>query len=303
MLESKHAIEHLAQLKPNSIFRTFIDSLPTIKKIHSILNHPYLATTRLQTDGINLSDAVCIWLTCREVLNKVQQTIDHADLNLCANIIANLNARFTTLFTPTAKAAVFLDPRLCDVLSAEDKRTAICTLGQIWEYICQFSGRQQRENDNAADDNENTVSEIGVLDEFIAASSGTIPAMRSDSIWGGKVATLNYQKQQSEILFELREYDRKKEKAPANPREVNYLLTFWKQKASTCPELYDIAKFIALIPPTQVAVERTFSVVKYVLDDRRMRLFPKMLNAIVCIRLHKVLANDIMQFELNALNC
>lgn len=81
---------------------------------------------------------------------------------------------------------------------------------------------------------------------------------RSDSIWGGKSASINYHKEQPNFLFELRQYDRNKEKVIINLTEVNFLQNFWKQKTSTHPELYDSVQFVALMAPTQVVVGRTF---------------------------------------------
>lgn len=55
---------------------------------------------------------------------KIQLRITDAKMNLGSEIITNLNSRLDSLLTPT-KAAVFMDPRLCDILSIDDKRIAI----------------------------------------------------------------------------------------------------------------------------------------------------------------------------------
>ena len=64
-------------------------------------------------------------------------------------------------------------------------------------------------------------------------------------------------------------------------KDVNILL-WWSQNGP--PELQDVALTILALPVTQVSVERTFSGLKYILDDLRMKLKNDIIDAVMILR-------------------
>lgn len=63
--------------------------------------------------------------------------------------------------------------------------------------------------------------------------------------------------------------------------------------------LYQIAEVITGIPPTQVPVERQFSVLGIVYTNRRVNLKPQMIENIILIKLNKDIAYQIFERELH----
>ena len=64
------------------------------------------------------------------------------------------------------------------------------------------------------------------------------------------------------------------------------VLTYWYEKRFTHPLLYKLLTIVFGVPATQVSVERSFSVLKFILNDYRTRLGKEILEEIMLIRLN-----------------
>nr|XP_044250883.1 uncharacterized protein LOC108069747 [Drosophila takahashii] len=64
------------------------------------------------------------------------------------------------------------------------------------------------------------------------------------------------------------------------------VLSFWKEKQNTDPELYALSNVCFAVPPTQVTIERAFSTLKLVLTDNRNRLSEETLENILLVKLN-----------------
>ena len=60
------------------------------------------------------------------------------------------------------------------------------------------------------------------------------------------------------------------------------ILAWWRQDGPR--ELLEVAYVILALPVSQVSVERTFSGLRYIMDDLRMRLNDKSIDAIMILR-------------------
>lgn len=69
------------------------------------------------------------------------------------------------------------------------------------------------------------------------------------------------------------------------PLNSNILL-FWDSNKNSCLELSMVAKVILSIPMTQVSVERNFSALKFILEDKRSNLTKKNLDNILMVKLN-----------------
>lgn len=71
------------------------------------------------------------------------------------------------------------------------------------------------------------------------------------------------------------------------------ILLYWESRKDTDPVLYQLASMANTIPPTQVTVERAFSILSLVYNARRTRLSPDLLQYILLINLNKDLVPGI----------
>lgn len=75
-----------------------------------------------------------------------------------------------------------------------------------------------------------------------------------------------------------------------------HTLDFWKRSEvkESFPALYQLSTLVNAVPVTQVSVERAFSIVAFILSERRCQLAEKTLNDILMIRLNKQLFEKII---------
>lgn len=65
------------------------------------------------------------------------------------------------------------------------------------------------------------------------------------------------------------------------------------QKKTSDRELYGLSQIVLSAPCTQVSVERGFSALSYILNDRRLRLTNQNLEIIIFIKLNKSLYENV----------
>lgn len=66
---------------------------------------------------------------------------------------------------------------------------------------------------------------------------------------------------------------------------------YWKSQKSISPDLYKLAQVVLAVPATQVSVERSFSALNLILNNRRTSLSEKTLKEIMFVKLNKSLFN------------
>lgn len=79
------------------------------------------------------------------------------------------------------------------------------------------------------------------------------------------------------------------------------ILQFWEDKKKDYPALYELAMVIYAIAPTQVTVERNFSVLGYIFNDRRSNLSQKLLEDVLLIVLNQDLFELVNEEKINTL--
>lgn len=80
------------------------------------------------------------------------------------------------------------------------------------------------------------------------------------------------------------------------------IIDYWNSQKSRQKHLYELAKCVYAIPPTEVEIERDFSQLNFVLTHRRGNLSEKNLEAILRIHLNKEIFFIIKKEELLKIN-
>lgn len=84
-----------------------------------------------------------------------------------------------------------------------------------------------------------------------------------------------------------------------NPESTKMsIIDFWESVEMNHPKLYEIAMVVYAIPPTEVEIERDFSILEFVFSGRRCKLSKHLIDDILLIKLNKDLFQIIKQEEL-----
>lgn len=88
---------------------------------------------------------------------------------------------------------------------------------------------------------------------------------------------------------------------PSRLSSKESILQFWENSEKDHPELYALATVVYSIPPTEVQIERDFSKLNYVFNDRRCSLIADRLEDIMILNLNTDLFYITKERELNEL--
>lgn len=276
LLQCKATVQYLAETKNVKMAQLLLKKWSDFKEIVAVMRIPYKATIALQKQDLTLSDAYGIWLKINIHLQAV------AKKRLCKTNFATclskaLDERKKTIFNnPAMLGAIYLDPRFrCEILRDQQLiDQSIKTLLNLWRRIITLSGDSANEsilsstkescdlNFSADFDNPD------ILDKYLSRANGSIDMQQN--------ATSHILAIEEEIeLFNA-------EKLPSNASIISY----WESAKEQNQRLYELAKVIYAIPPTEVQIERDFSTLEFIFSQRRQRLSAEMLEAILTLNLN-----------------
>lgn len=245
----------------------FLYKLPEIKEMSSALKICYDATVEMQAESFSLSDFYGTWLAIERRLKSLIFTSrcpEFAD-----TLLKNIDVRGPSLLNTEAMiCAVYLDKRFAFKLTPSEQNIARTSLKKLFHRV-QAEKMQHTPLDATNYDRDSFEAEL--LSEEITMIS-TEPVHFEES---------------------LRAYE-------AIERQPNKgsLLEFWKKNKEVHPEVYEVASIVHSIPPTQSTVERSFSILSYILSCRRTKLSPELLENILLINLNRELVDEINQRDL-----
>lgn len=178
------------------------------------------------------------------------------------------------LNTTAMICAVYLDKRFACKLTLNEKSIARASLTKLFHHV--HAEKLQHS------------SIVAVAQSFGEESDSFEAEMRADEI--AILSTTNeVDFQKSLLTYEAIERQHNK----------SSLLDFWKKNKEAHPEVYEVATIVHSIPPTQSTVERSFSILGYILSCRRTNLSPELLEKILLINLNRDLAEEINRRDLS----
>lgn len=241
-----------------------------------VLKIPYDLTIALQNQNCTMSDFFGHWLRCELRLKNCSSVT-----NLPMDLLNALEERKTALFSNSALiCAVFLDPRFRSQLSDDQikvaKETVIDTLDKIVKL-------QEESADGSVTDLSVNNDTEDILEKHLRTTHNS--------------SERNTEEPQMILENSLKEIDElnKEKRLPTNYS----VLKFWQENKEKYPLLFQVAEVMHAIPPTQVPVERSFSVLGLVYNSRRVQLKQEMLENIIHIKLNKDLAYQIFEKDIN----
>lgn len=270
-------IKYMAESKKDPVFESVLCEWSKIEEITNILQIPFIVTKTIQSPALALSDFYGCWLRMRiDIEALIQQ--NHDQMGFAQTLLNSLNGRKSQLLNhPAMLSAVFLDPRYHFDLTEEEKQFARFNLRKIWHRIVQFKTRNTTHDNNSGND------EVDKLEKYLADKWG--PLNRTETVANGP----NFYITDTDLMKCVEEYEN-------NLPRIHHsksILDYWSGRLDESKhiakslELQYLASTILAIPSTQVPCERSFSVLNHVFDPHRGNIEPKLLEAILFIRMNR----------------
>lgn len=232
----------------------------------------------LQKVDISLADVVGVWLELENALKKKKEN------PLAALLLEKLIRRkeeFEVASNDVTVACMFLDLRFSFILSPDEKVRARKHLIYLWQKLRLRTNEFEREHspqlntteeEMEIDNNEDELEQIlKTLYQNDDAIPGTIPT-------------------EDLLLQEIEKFDKL-----GRVKATDNIALRWETEKFTFPILYQLAKMIMAVAPTEVSVERNFSTLDFILTKRRNRLTDENLEAILFIKLNSTLLDEVFE--------
>lgn len=239
-----------------------------IDQIVKSLEPAKIATKKLQTEQLFLTDFYKTWLNCRIRTEKLGTP-------LARKIVTHMSTREKKLFhNETILTALYLDPYVNSILEPDQREVAISHIQKLWKRLHNMDQQLELEREVSQSVNEcsqPTTSEEDLEEEDEAEAFIRAATRRRMS---GTQCTIDIESCARNFLNKY-ERDDKKES----------LIEFWqKHKFSSIGPLFPIAMIIHSTPATQVSVERLFSGLRFVFNKLRCKMTGTNINNVMIVR-------------------
>lgn len=292
VLKCKEACIHFA--KKHKQFKLLLEKWSIIEEIVSTLQIMYDATIMLQNPTFGLSDFYGCWLVSCAKLSELVES-QNRQTNLAECMSNSLIARKPQLLENVSMiTAVFLDRRFSSELSESEVELAKMSLVRLWKRVQQFKSNQA--SNEVGDDNPKSYNQY--LDKYFN-DKGVSCAKSRIALQG--LGSANGAMTECELLQMLEKFEKEAVKEDRLPSSTN-IIEFWESMKVEFPELFVLACIVYAIPPTQCDIERNFSALSFIFNNKRYKLLQCILEAIMLIRLNPDLFARVCAADLNLLD-
>lgn len=287
MLDCQDAVNFLASQTSNSTkcFVLLQKKWAVLKEIVFVLAIPYRATIAMQSKDLTLSDLFGVWLkmelSLRHYSNKTS-----LQTNLSKRLLDAMCSRKENIFSnPFMASAIYLDPRFRSqiIFNEEKVNEAKNTLINLWRRMHVIGSKSNNTSNVSAESLE--FDEQIELDKYLVENRD---ANITESIEN------NNENDNIEMLIDLF--------APGTLSSSESVIDYWESIKQDNAQLYKLAMVVFAIPPTEVQIERDFSKLDYVFNDRRCKLAHERLEDIMIINLNPDLFYVVKHEEIAELN-
>lgn len=274
-LELKEFIEMMAVT--DKTFKMNDSEWSDLDELHDVLHDCAEFTKTIQGVQISLSDFYAEWIELKLKLQSKQQ------ITFVANLIKYMDKRGDDLLgDPIVLSALWLDMRYRVLLIAKpiQKQLAMSQLTLLWKRVHVHSLRSKPEEEDNATSSvaaifDNDGNDLDLMSAYLESleSKSYLPSTNTSS---------------EDMMFKLQQFNVEAEQKKREPK-TRHPMDFWCENRQNMPELYDLAKLVFAVCPTETSVERNFSGLSYVLNKYRCNLTDKNLETILFVRLNKEL--------------
>lgn len=288
----KEACQYFAVVENEKIFRIVLQKWSELNDLMLVLKIPFDFTIYMQTSTITLSDTFGRWLQMEKV--DLRRIIEGSGpkSNFANILLQKLQQRKSMIMnTPFLLASVYLDPRYRSELTDLEIKLAKETLytWYIKIHTLELGAVVQEDPTVNYDDNQNTANGIDSFEEYFISKG-----------LNGLDEEPSQETSLHDGVLDAAQFSLVLEKYEETHKRIHYkrnILDYWNENQNETI-LFKLACFIHSIPPTQVNVERGFSILGIILNSRRLRLAQETLQDIISIRLNEELWKEFKQEEM-----
>lgn len=236
------------------------------------------ATVLSQKADFSLTEFYKCWIITKL---KLQTCINQSSkTNLNANLLKSMLKREDKLLDNSLmKCAMLLDPRFCDEIEGNQLIQTKEMLADIWKSM--KPTRNVQENEPNTSENNGMASSADIFQSYMRNKGKQRQTILQN-------ATTN-----DDILRSVDLFIEQEGSAEQSIDDDLSILKFWETKKKGYPILYEIAMVIFGIAPTEVTVERMFSVFGYIFNDYRSGLSQRLLEDMLIICLNPELFDEV----------
>lgn len=282
IIHCKSACEYFAG-EGEILFQILISQGPKLIEIKDILKIAADATVMIQNENFTLSDFFCIWMRMEVRLERLRKNVIQ-----CTNF-ANIfkqkldERKRSVLKHPTMLSAIYLDPRLQEELNDNEICIAKTTLANLHQRVIDLESNYVTNTGDEGGGKQNTS-----LEEYFAEKRQ-------------QKATENNACERSKFMQLLDSFRFSVNVADTRIVNENSIIYFWEMRKTSNKKLYDVARVIYGIPPSQATIERSFSTLSFVFNEKRGRLAQQTLENILLIKLNKDIAASVNENDMKKL--
>lgn len=278
--------EHvIAAFNKEKMCNLLLLKLPIVKEMVETLEIMYEATMMSEKANYSLTDFYKCWVITKLKLDALENTASKTELS--AYLLKAIQKRESTLLdNKLMKCAMILDPRFCDELPGEQVFDTKQMLVGIWNAMKPFRSSQQNETNNR---NDKKSSDTEIFKQYMKNKGKQ------------RQSTMVNSTTDDEILNSIDLFIEQENIEEFPDCDSWSIITFWQDKKKTYPLLYEIAMVVFGIAPTEVTVERMFSVFAYIYSDYRTKLSQDLLEDILLIILNPDLLEQVNNEDVNHL--
>lgn len=283
----KEAIIYFAQKpKAQACFGLVLFEWQVLEEMLCALKIPFEVTNAVQNATFTLSDFYGSWLKMERSLNKL--VTQNSLFKFTEKLIEMVEKRKKNLLNNQAMiSAVYLDPRFNFKLTQEETQIAKLTLENLFKRVKKLK--------ESSSQSEPATHDADIDDSFErdCVASGMPQAFHRASAMETADRTF-FATNFSDLFESFEKCDRLHNR--------DSILEFWRDRKNEDPVLYELAAIVHAIPPTQATVERAFSALACVCNNKTSRLSETSLENILMIVLNKDLVESINQRDMDALS-
>lgn len=270
-------------------FKAICQKLSVISEATKLLQIPFVVTQLLQKPDCTLSDFYGACIEMGERLKIATQKQKKTDLAQCL-LNEFENRRHHMINNEAMLTAVYLDRRFAIDLSDRETELAKTALGNLWQRFsnAQRSETPQEPTNQSVEIESDDYVEFNMSLYMSAKAGETVEKNGNQS---NKKNECMISKDEFLLLLETFE---KKFKFIHHKTKI---LAFWSEQKQEFLEIYELAKILNGIPPSQATVERAFSALAYIYSPLRCSLSTEMLEDILRIKLNSEILNQIFLKE------
>lgn len=256
-----------------------------LKEMKYVLGITYRATVAMQNRELTLSDLFGIWMKMELHLKKC--TNAGFKTKIAEELLKSVMKRKEKIYeNPFMCMALYLDLKYHRILPEIERVKANEGLINLFHRLGSAVQTDTSTNPNNATNNTSSDSIDLNFDEDAELNNYlTIPTV-----------AMNRVIQTDDIEILLDNFDPELESV--NMKAMDY----WESQKYKQPQLYKLAEVVYSIPPTETQIEREFSQLDYVFNDRRCNLTEERLGDIMVLNLNPQLFDAIKEDELKELN-